>query len=238
MSNSVLLPSDVLDFNPPYLYPDYKVTIKRAPERRLLELPRHWFHDIAGPSFGHTAIGPNDHDLTKQHDAPPIGQRIVLDGRVVDGDGRGVPGALIELWQANAAGRYVDAADPGYMPVDPNFTGAGRYVTDSDGHYQFITIRPAAYTGRSPLFRPAHIHVSVCGPVLGDRLVTQCYFPDDPLLARDPIFNAIPDVRGRERLIMTFDNEATPSEPGNPDSALLYRWDIAVRGPASTPLER
>jgi protocatechuate 3,4-dioxygenase, beta subunit len=229
--------TEPVDFNPPYLHPDYRVTLLRAPERPLVALPREWFHDAAGPVFGRMRVGPNDNDLTRQHAEAPIGQRMLLAGRVLDSDGRAVPNTLIELWQANAAGRYVDDADPGFMPVDPNFTGAGRTITDSEGRYSFITIRPAAYTGRSPLFRPAHIHISLFGPGLSSRLVTQCYFEGDPLLERDPIFLAIPDPRGRERLLARFNADATPSGPGSPESRLAYDWDIVLRGRNATPAE-
>jgi len=226
-----------LDLNPPYLHPEYAVTARRAPSKRLIALPKRWFHLAPGPVYGRLPIGPNDNDLTNQHPGRPIGQRIVLSGRVLDSDGRGVPGALIEIWQANAAGRYIDQTDPELMPLDPNFTGAGRTLTDSEGRYSFRTIKPAAYPGeRGGLFRPAHIHVSVFGVDLSSRLITQCYFEGDPLLARDPIFGSIPDPRGRERLIARFNDAAT--ELGGVDSALAYDWDIVLRGHAQTPFER
>jgi protocatechuate 3,4-dioxygenase, beta subunit len=224
------------DLNPPYLHAEYKITIRRAPSKRLVAVPRHWFHDAPGPVYGRIPIGPNDNDLTNQHEGRPIGQRIVLSGRVLDSDGRGVPGALIEIWQTNAAGRYVDVTDPDLMPLDPNFTGAGRTLTGSDGRYRFRTVKPAAYPGeRGGLFRPAHIHFSVFGVTLSDRLITQCYFEGDPLLRRDPILGAIPDARGRELLIARFNDEHT--ELGGVDSALAYDWDIVLRGRRATPFE-
>jgi protocatechuate 3,4-dioxygenase, beta subunit len=228
--------AEPVDLNPPYLHPEYKITIVRAPSKRLVAVPRHWFHEMPGPVYGRIPIGPNDNDLTHQHEGRPIGQRIVLSGRVLDSDGRGVSGALIEIWQTNAAGRYVDVTDPDLMPLDPNFTGAGRTVTDSDGRYHFRTVKPAAYPGeRGGLFRPAHIHVSVFGVTLSDRLITQCYFEGDPLLQRDPILGSIPDPRGRELLIAHFNDENT--ELGGVDSALAYDWDIVLRGRGATPFE-
>jgi protocatechuate 3,4-dioxygenase beta subunit len=228
--------AELLDFNPPYLHPDYKITIKRAPAKRLITVPRDWFHDTAGPVYGRVAVAPRDNDLTNQHDGRPIGQFILLTGRVLDSDGRPVPGALIEIWQTNAAGRYVDDTDPGFMPLDPNFTGAGRTLTDSEGRYSFRTVKPAAYPGElGGLFRPAHIHVSLFGTTLASRLITQCYFEGDPLLARDPILGAVPDERGRERLVARFNDTAT--EPGGTESALAYDWDIVLRGRSATPME-
>lgn len=228
--------TEVLDFNPPYLYPGYQVTVRRSPTRALVRLPEDWFHRSPGPVYGHLEVKPTDSDLTAQHPGKPIGQRIILSGRLLDSDGRAVPDALIEIWQANAAGRYVDQFDPGFMPLDPNFTGAGRCLTDSEGRYRFVTVRPAAYAGpKGSLFRPAHIHVSVFARTLSNRLITQCYFDGDPLLDRDPIVQAIPDQRGIDRLVARFDDAGT--EAGGEDSALGYLWDIVLRGPAATPFE-
>lgn len=232
------LEASAVDANPPYLSPDYVITTKRSPRKRLVELPRGWFHAMPGPAYGHLGVGPGDNDLTRQHDGPPQGQRLDLSGRVLDSDGRGVPNALIEIWQANAAGRYADRADPGFMPIDPNFTGAGRCLTDSDGNYRFFTIRPAAYAGpKGTMFRPSHIHFSLFGRSLSERLVTQCYFAGDPLIEHDPIINAIPDVNGRQRLVAQFDRETTPLTSGGESSALAYHWDIILRGPWVTPTE-
>jgi protocatechuate 3,4-dioxygenase beta subunit len=181
-------------------------------------------------------VRPGDNDLTKQHAGRPIGQTITLSGRVLDSDGRGVPNTLLEIWQTNASGAYVDPADPGFMSLDPNFTGAGRTITDSDGRYHFRTIKPAAYPGDlGALFRPAHIHTSLFGPLLSHRLVTQCYFEGDPLQDRDPILQSIPDQRGVERLLARFNSAET--EVGDIDSALAYDWDIVLRGPRATPME-
>jgi protocatechuate 3,4-dioxygenase beta subunit len=228
--------AEMHDLNPPYLHPEYKITLRRAPSKRLIELPKEWFHLAPGPVYGRMPVRPGENDLTSQHPGRPIGQRVVLSGRVLDSDGRPAPNTLLEIWQTNAAGRYVDDVDPGFMPLDPNFTGAGRTITDSEGRYSFRTVKPAAYPGDiGSLFRPAHIHVSLFGRDLSSRLITQCYFEGDPLLDRDPILQAIPDPRGIDRLIARFNDGAT--EPGGVDSALAYDWDIVLRGRAATPME-
>jgi protocatechuate 3,4-dioxygenase beta subunit len=225
-----------LDVNPPYLFPEYEISVKRAPRKSPVRLPKGWFHHAPGPVYGRIPVRATDFDLTRQHEGRPIGQFIVLSGRVLDSDGRPVPGALLEIWQTNAAGRYRDATDPGFMPLDPNFTGAGRTITDSLGRYHFRTVKPAAYPGDvGSLFRPAHIHFSLFGPDLSSRLITQCYFEGDPLLGRDPVLQSIPDPRGIERLIARFNDEAT--EPGGPESALAYDWDVVLRGRNATPME-
>jgi protocatechuate 3,4-dioxygenase beta subunit len=194
----------------------------------------HGFHDLAGPTFGAGAVGPLDHDLTRQHAGEPLGERIIVTGRVLDSDGKPVRDTLIEVWQANAAGRYVDPGDQHPAPLDPNFTGAGRCLTDSEGGYRFVTVKPGAYPWQNHhnAWRPAHIHFSLFGPQLASRLVTQMYFPGDPLLALDPVLNSIPDPGGRERLVCRFDLETT-----EPEWALGYRWDIVLRGRAATPRE-
>jgi protocatechuate 3,4-dioxygenase beta subunit len=217
-----------LDTNPPYFYPAYPSTTYRSPQH-VLSVPSEYLARTPGPDWSRLSVPPVDSDLTKQKEAQPIGQRIVLSGRVLDREGEPVPNALIEIWQANGAGRYLDPVDPGDFPVDPNFVGAGRSVTDEDGCYQFITLRPAAYPGPRGrgLYRPSHIHVSVIGPDLSSRLITQCYFPDDPLLTRDPIAVAGGDA-GLRRLTARFVAEST--ELKGPDSALMYEWDIVLRG--------
>ena len=177
---------------------------------------------------------PDDADLTRHHEGQPLGERIVVSGRVVDSDGHPVRHTLVEVWQANAAGRYVDPMDDHPAPLDPNFTGAGRCLTDGEGRYRFVTVKPGAYPWRNHknAWRPAHIHFSVFGPSLASRLVTQMYFPGDPLMALDPILQSIPDERGRNLLVATFDLATT-----EPEWALGYRWDITLRGRNATPRE-
>lgn len=222
----------LVDCHPPYLWPDYAISVRRAPRSPLVELPREWHHDTPGPPTGRLPLGPKSGDLTTQHEGRPIGQRIVVNGRVLDRDGRPVPGAVVEIWQTNAAGRYVDDADPGYMPLDPNFTGAARLRTDAEGRFRLVTVKPAAYAQEhGSLYRPAHLHVSVLGHDLSSRVITQCYFEGDPLVDRDPIIGSIPDRRGVERMIARFDDAQT--ESGGYDSAIVYSWEIVLRGRAA-----
>jgi protocatechuate 3,4-dioxygenase beta subunit len=190
--------------------------------------------ELTGPVFPYGRIGPLDHDLTQQHAAPPIGERIILEGRVVDEDGRPVRDTLVEIWQANGAGRYAHRADRHAAPLDPNFSGAGRTVTDGDGRYRFVTIKPGPYPWQNHhnAWRPAHVHFSLFGECFLTRLVTQMYFPGDPLHAHDPIFNAIGDPAVRQRLIASFDLDR-----GVPGQSLAYRWDIVLRGRNETPRE-
>jgi protocatechuate 3,4-dioxygenase beta subunit len=178
-------------------------------------------------------VRPEDADLTRQHPGEPLGERIIVTGRVLDADGKPVRNSLVEVWQANSAGRYVDPADDHPAPLDPNFTGAGRCLTDGEGNYRFVTIKPGAYPWRNHenAWRPAHIHFSVFGHALGSRLVTQMYFPGDPLIPLDPVLASIPDLRGRARLIAAFDLDTT-----RPEWALGYRWDIVLRGRRATPM--
>ena len=218
---------------PPYVYPDYVSTRLRGPIRPLVLIPET-LSELTGPAYGHGDIGPLDHDLTRQHAGEPLGERIILSGRVMDRDGRPVRSALIEIWQANAAGRYLHQRDQHPAPLDPNFTGAGRCLTDDEGRYRYITIKPGAYPWRNHenAWRPAHIHLSVFGRAFTNRLVTQMYFPGDPLFAHDPIFQSVRDPKARERLISSFDLETTV-----PEWALGYRFDIVLGGPAQTPFE-
>lgn len=219
--------------DPPYLYPDYRSTLLRAPSRPLTVLA-HSLTEISGPVFGESRVREMDHDLTRQHADEPQGQRIIVHGWVLDGDGRPLRNTLLEVWQANAAGRYAHSADNHPAPLDPNFSGAGRTFTDGDGRYRFITIKPGAYPwqNHANAWRPAHIHFSLFGRSFTQRLITQMYFPDDPLFGQDPIFNSIPDPRVRERLISRFDQTETV-----PEWALAFRWDIVLRGEHATPLE-
>jgi protocatechuate 3,4-dioxygenase beta subunit len=175
-----------------------------------------------------------DADLTRQHSGEPLGERIIVTGRVVDSDSRPVAHTLVEIWQANAAGRYLDPGDNHQAPLDPNFTGAGRCLTDAAGRYRFVTVKPGAYPWKNHdnAWRPAHIHFSVFGPQLAGRLVTQMYFPGDALMALDPVLQSIPDPRGRERVVARFDLDTTV-----PEWALGYRWDIVLRGSSATPRE-
>jgi protocatechuate 3,4-dioxygenase beta subunit len=225
---------ELTDHDPPYLHPEYRATLLRAPSRPLVTLPEEWFERAQGPAFGRIPVAEEDGDLTRQHRADPLGERIHLSGRVLDGDGRPVAGTLVEIWQANAAGRYVDPNDNHPAPLDPNFTGAGRCLTDSEGRYRFVTIKPGPYPWRNHLnaWRPAHIHFSVFGPKLASRLVTQMYFPGDPLIPFDPILSSIPDERGRDLLISRFDWDTT-----EPEWATGYAWDIVLRGRRGTPRE-
>ena len=204
---------DDVEVDPPYLSPGYVATRTRSPQRPLIPL-EHTLSEVTGPLFGHEAIGELDHDLTRQHDGEPLGERIIVHGRVLDGDGRPVRNTLIELWQANAAGRYAHQVDDHPAPLDPNFKGAGRALTDDEGRYRFVTIKPGAYPWRNHdnAWRPAHIHFSLFGPAFATRLVTQMYFPGDPLFFQDPIFNSVRDQRDRERMISKFDLAETVPE--------------------------
>jgi protocatechuate 3,4-dioxygenase beta subunit len=219
--------------NPPYIYPDYRSTRLRGPKRPLLLLP-HTLSELTGPVFGHESVSELDHDLTRQHHGEPLGERIIVTGRVLDSAGKPVRSALIEIWQANAAGRYHHDFDSHPAPLDPNFTGAGRCLTDDDGRYRFVTVKPGAYPWRNHpnAWRPAHIHLSIFGRAFTNRLVTQMYFPGDPLFELDPIFQSVRDPKARARLISEFELETT-----EPEWALGYRFDIALGGPSETPME-
>jgi protocatechuate 3,4-dioxygenase, beta subunit len=224
---------DDVEVDPPHLHPDYVATRTRSPRRPLLLLP-HTLSEVTGPVYGHDRIGELDHDLTRQHEGEPLGERIILHGRVLDGDGRPVRGTLVEIWQANAAGRYRHIVDDHPAPLDPNFTGAGRCLTDDEGRYRFVTIKPGAYPwGNHPnAWRAQHVHFSVFGPAFATRLVTQMYFPGDPLFFQDPIFHSVRDPGHRERMISAFDLDNTVEE-----WALAYRFDIVLRGRNATPME-
>ena len=218
---------------PPNLHEPYRSTIRRAPRKPLIFLP-HTLSERTGPVFGHDAVGEGDNDLTRQHAGEPQGERIIVTGRVVDDSGRGVPHSLVEIWQTNAAGRYRHAKDEHPAPLDPNFSGAGRTLTDENGFYRFVTVKPGAYPWRNHhnAWRPAHIHFSLVGPAFVTRLITQMYFPGDPLFAFDPIFQSIPSEKARQRLVAKFDMDTT-----QPEWALGYRFDLVLRGPDATPFE-
>jgi protocatechuate 3,4-dioxygenase beta subunit len=219
--------------HPPLDFPGYRATALRAPGRPLVPLP-HRLTEVTGPLLGAERVTAADADLTTQHAGEPLGERIIVTGRLLDSGGRPVAGTLIEIWQANASGRYAHGVDNHPAPLDPNFSGAGRCMTDSEGRYRFVTIKPGAYPWHNHpnAWRPAHIHFSMLGRAFPQRLVTQMYFPGDPLFSLDPIFNSIPDPKARERLIARFDLGLT-----QPDWALGFEWDIVLRGPAATAIE-
>ncbi|MCM5680556.1 protocatechuate 3,4-dioxygenase subunit beta [Schlegelella sp. S2-27] len=220
--------------HPAYIHPDYKSTHLRGPTRPLIPL-KDTLRQLRAPVYGHDSIGALDHDLTRNamKNGAPLGERIIVTGRVLDERGRPVRHALIEVWQANAAGRYVHKVDQHDAPLDPNFLGAGRCLTDNDGRYRFLTVKPGAYPwGNHPnAWRPNHIHFSLFGEYFASRLVTQMYFPGDPLLAHDPIFQGTP-AGARDRLVSRFTLDVT--EPG---FALGYEFDIVLRGADETPME-
>jgi protocatechuate 3,4-dioxygenase beta subunit len=217
---------------PPSLFPPYGSTVKRSPSLPLVRMPQT-LTEITGPNAWSELMGDSLADLTTQHKGAPIGQRIVVSGRVLDEDRRPVPNTIIEIWQANSAGRYIHVRDNWDAPLDPNFTGAGRVVSDTEGRYQYVTVRPGAYPwgNHYNAWRPAHIHLSLLGPAFATRLVTQMYFPDDPLIEIDPIANATP-MPYRERMVARFDIETT-----RPNWALGYLFDIVLRGRDATPME-
>ena len=230
---SIVYPRDSKEANPPLLYPDYKSTLRRAPVKPLIIVP-HTLTELTGPVYGHESVRATDHDLTKQHAGEPIGERIIVHGRVMDENGRGVPDTLVEIWQANSCGRYTHVNDQHPAPLDPNFTGAGRVLTDAQGNYKFVTVKPGAYPWRNWVnnWRPAHIHVSVFGTAFAQRLITQMYFEGDPLIAKCPIVQTIPDARAIEQLIAPLDmNAAIPLD------CLAYKFDIVLRGRRSTLFE-
>jgi protocatechuate 3,4-dioxygenase beta subunit len=222
-----------LTIDPPYDATEYRSTVLRAPAQPLVLIPPRLL-DPSGPVFGDRGVRPSDADLTRQHEGEPIGERINVSGRRLDDSGRPVAGQLVEIWQCNAAGRYAHPVDQHPAPIDPNFSGAGRCLTAADGSYRFVTIKPGAYPwGNHPnAWRPAHIHFSVFGQAFTERLVTQMYFPADPLLAVDPIFNSVRDERARQRMVSTFDWVTTEEQ-----WALGYRFDIVVGGHLATPRE-
>ncbi len=232
MSADTVSPRD-WDSHPPMIYPEYKTTIHRAPKKPLIPIKQS-LSELTGPVYGHESIEPGDNDLTlnARKTGEPIGERIVVTGRVLGDDGRPVANTLVEVWQANAAGRYIHVNDQHDAPVDPNFLGAGRCMTDAEGRYKFTTVKPGAYPwmNHQNAWRPAHIHLSLFGPSIATRLVTQMFFPADPLLPQDPIFMSVP-AGARDRLVSQFDLGVT--EAGH---ALGYRFDIVLRGRAETPM--
>ena len=220
--------------HPGYVDPGYKSTALRGPTKPLIPLKAS-LSELTGPVYGHESVVGLDADLTRngRKGGEPIGERILVTGRVLDDMGRPQANTLVEIWQANAAGRYIHVVDQHDAPLDPNFFGGGRCVTDSEGRYRFYTVKPGAYPwGNHPnAWRPQHIHFSLFGPAFVSRLVTQMYFPGDPLLALDPIFMATPE-KARDRLVASFALDRT--EPG---FALGYEFDFVLRGPGETPTE-
>jgi protocatechuate 3,4-dioxygenase, beta subunit len=219
--------------DPPYDEPGYGSSRLRAPHRPLAVLLLTATERL-GPTFGHVRVHLTDADLTRQHDGEPLGERIIVTGHLLDGDGRPIAGQLIEIWQANAAGRYAHDVDRHPAPLDPNFTGGGRCLSGPDGSYRFLTVKPGAYPWKNHAnaWRPAHIHFSVFGRAWTQRLITQMYFPGDPLLAHDPIFLSVRDQAARRRMISSLDLGVT--EEG---WALGYRFDVVVGGHLATPIE-
>jgi protocatechuate 3,4-dioxygenase, beta subunit len=230
---SLIYPTDSLTAFPARNTPEYKSTVKRSPTKPLIIMP-HTLTELTGPVYGQDAVGEGDNDLTKQHKSEPLGERIIVHGHVLDEDGRPVPNTLVEIWQANACGRYIHVVDQHPAPLDPNFTGAGRAKTDDTGYYKFITVKPGAYPwgNHYNAWRPNHIHFSLFGHSFITRLVTQMYFPGDPLFPFDPIFNSVKDEAARNRMVASFDLDNTV-----PDWALCFRFDIVLRGRNATPME-
>ena len=216
---------------PPYLHPPYASTVKRSPKHPPMRLEQT-LTEVTGPSFIDGWAGPEAADLTRRHAGAPLGERIIVTGRVLDEDGRPVPETLVELWQCNAAGRYRHPVDQHDAPIDPNFDGVGQVVSNDNGEYRFLTIKPGAYPWRNTYnsWRPAHIHFGVFGPAFATRIVTQMYFPGDPLMQYDPIYQSTADPVARERLVSHYDPGLSEAE-----WALGYRWDIVLRGREATP---
>ncbi|MEV6901928.1 protocatechuate 3,4-dioxygenase subunit beta [Amycolatopsis sp. NPDC051372] len=219
--------------NAPLDFAGYRSTKLRHPSQPLVLLPQ-MLTEVTGPLLGPGRLGELDNDLTRQHDGEPQGQRIIVTGRLLDGDGRPIRNSLVEIWQANAGGRYRHTGDRWPSPIDPNFSGLGRALTDDDGRYEFTTIKPGAYPWKNHdnAWRPAHIHFSVFGSAFTQRLVTQMYFPEDPLFSQDPIFNSIPDEKARQRMVSRFNLERTV-----PEWALAFDFDIVVRGSEQSVFE-
>ncbi len=231
--SSLILPYAGLDAGQPAsLSPDYRSTVARSPRQAPITIPPT-LTEVTGPTDWSRLMGPAMADLTTQHKAEPQGQRIVVTGRVLDEQSRPVPNTVVEIWQANAAGRYIHAKDDWPAPLDPNFTGVGRVITDEQGRYRYVTIKPGAYPwgNHKNAWRPAHIHLSLLGPAFATRLVTQMYFPDDPLIEIDPIANAVP-MPYRQRMVARFDIGTT-----EPNWALGYVFDIVLKGRDQTPFE-
>ena len=221
--------------HPPAYFPDYKTSVARSPRLPLISLQQS-LSEITGPVFGQEMLRPLDNDLllNGRVDRDPIGERLIVHGRVLDENGLPVPGALVEVWQANAGGKYRHVNDHYVAAADPNFTGCGRTLSDEEGWYRFRTIKPGPYPWRNRLndWRPAHIHFSLFGPAFVTRLITQLYFEGDPLLRHCPIYHSIPDPDARDRLVAKLDLDETI-----PLDTIAYRFDIVLRGRRQTPFE-
>ncbi|MPZ78180.1 MAG: protocatechuate 3,4-dioxygenase subunit beta [Deltaproteobacteria bacterium] len=222
--------------HPPYLYEAYGSSVKRGPLQKLVPITQT-LSEITGPLFSDIKLEQGEADLTRsaQTGIEAMGERIIVVGKVMDEDEKPIRNTVIEIWQANAAGRYQHPVDQHNAPLDPNFIGAGRCVTNDKGEYRFLTIKPGAYPwlNHANAWRPAHIHLSLFGPSLVTRLVTQFFFPGDPLISLDPILNSIPTKSGRRRLIAAYAHDVT-----EPEFALGYRFDIVLRGRQATPFEK
>jgi protocatechuate 3,4-dioxygenase beta subunit len=207
-------------------FPPYRSSLLRHPTKDLHHTDPETI-ELWSPAFGHRDVHVLESDLTIQHNGEPIGERIVVRGKVLDGDGRPVRGQLVEIWQANAAGRYIHKRDQHPAPIDPNFTGIGRCITGDDGSYSFTTIKPAPYPWKNHhnAWRPAHIHFSLFGTDFTQRMITQMYFPGDPLFPLDPIYQSITDQKARDRLVASYDHSITSHEWNTG-----YRWDIVLSG--------
>jgi protocatechuate 3,4-dioxygenase beta subunit len=219
--------------DPPYLFEDYRSTVFRSPSKALV-MPPVGMTEMTGPTFGSGDVRDTDADLTVHGNGEPIGERIIVHGRVADDDGKPVRNTLVEVWQANAAGRYVHKKDKHPAPLDPNFVGAGRCLTDDEGYYRFVSVKPGPYPWKNHYnaWRPAHIHFSLFGRAFTQRLITQMYFPGDPMYFQDPIYNGVLDERVRKRMISRYDHSVT-----SPEWATGYRFDIVLGGAEATPLD-
>ena len=221
--------------HPPYSFKAYGSSIKRGPLKKLVPI-QQTLSEVTGPLFSGIRLDAGEDDLTRIASSAEeaLGERIIVVGRVLDEDDKPVPNTLIEIWQANAAGRYRHPVDQHNAPLDPNFMGAGRCLTNDRGEYRYLTIKPGAYPwlNHPNAWRPAHIHLSLFGPSFVTRLVTQFFFPGDPLIALDPILNSVPTKSGRERLMSSYAHDVS-----EPEFALGYRFDIVLRGRKATPFE-
>lgn len=236
MTNQVEFYQRDREWQPPALTPNYKTSVARSPKNALISLQQS-VSETTGPVFGHNDIDPIDNDLIHNYAKPgeaPIGERIIVHGRVLDENGRPVPNTLVEAWQANAGGRYRHKKDTYLAPIDPNFGGCGRTLTDENGYYFFRTVKPGAYPWRNWVnnWRPAHIHMSIFGTSFSQRLITQCYFEGDPLIDKCPIIKTIPKQEAIDSLVAALDLNATV-----PLDSIAYKFDIVLRGRRSTLFE-